>query len=149
MKEFTLRDSVRTVVCFWIPITAFIHSFSSRWTFLKFLSIYWVCTETRMFWFEPEMVFTLSFLQSQLFSWCRIAKHFSQVTFSFLMLFVLVSFHWDLLPTTLLFFGRNILIHLSDVGLLHSVPYTGWEVNCLLLHLRNKISFFFCYFEFS
>jgi len=36
----------------------------------------------------------------------------------------------------------NILIHLADVGLLSSVPYTGLEVNCLLLHLRKKLFLF-------
>jgi len=46
-------------------------------------------------------------------------------------------------------FGMIFLIHLSDVGLLNSVPYTGREVNYLLLHLRNKINSFYCYFEFS
>jgi len=112
------------------------------------LGLYW----DRIFWFEPEMVLTLSFLSSKLFIYVGLLSILAIYLFIFFLslwsLFIKIWWNSEL-PTTLSFFGRNILIHFSDVGLLPSVPSTGWEVKYLLLHLRHKINSFNCYFVFS
>jgi hypothetical protein len=144
MKQCTLHDSVRTVLYFWIPITvfihSFIHSFTSRWSFLKFLSIYWVSTKTEYFGLSQRWFLTCHFFQANCFLdvWL-LSNLFFYFLCSLSLWSLFIGIWWNSeLPTTLSFFGRNILIHLSDVGLLHSVPYTGGEVNYSLLHFRKK-----------
>ena len=139
----------------YLSLFSFIHSFILSQVDEVFWS-FWVYTgsllrQNILVWARDGFNSVISF--KQIVYLCRIAKHFGNlfIYFFFLSLWSLfIKIWWNSeLPTTLSFFGRNILIHFSDVGLLPSVPSTGWEVKYLLLHLRHKINSFNCYFVFS